>query len=171
MKQLTKKEIKKFFKNQIHRKHEIVLLLENIQYEKNLASIFRTAEAAGVKKIYLTGITPQPPFKENVEHVSRSKEKLLDWQYEPNSYFVLQNLKKEGFIRIAVELTNSAMPLHKLKEIAKANAKICLVFGSEMHGITKDCLRNCDDSVFIPMYGKGASLNVAVCAGIVLYSF
>lgn len=83
----------------------------------------------------------------------------------------MQKLQKTRFIRIAVELTNSAMPLDKLKQVAKANEKICFVFGSEMHGLSKYTLKNCDESVFIPMYGRGRSLNVAVCVGIVLYSF
>lgn len=78
MRQLSKKEIKKFFKNQIYRKQEIVLVLDNIQYERNLASIFRTAEAAGVKKIFLTGITPKPPFTKDGQNVSRHKENLIE---------------------------------------------------------------------------------------------
>ncbi len=170
MKQLTPKELKKFFKNQFTREKEIVLLLENIQYERNMASIFRIADAAGVKKIYLTGVTRKPPFDENLEHVSRHKERVIDWEYEKNSYFVLQNLRKQGFINIAVEIATNAIPLNKLKQITDANSKICLVLGSEMFGVTNDTLRNCDEAVFIPMYGKGASLNVAVSAGIVLYT-
>jgi 23S rRNA (guanosine2251-2'-O)-methyltransferase len=170
MKQLTPKELKKFFKNQFSRNKEIVLLLENIQYERNTASIFRTADAAGVKKIYLTGVSKTPPFDESLEHVSRRKEGTVDWEYQKNAYFVLQNLKKQGFITIAVEITTQSLPLEKLKPIANANDKICFVLGSEMFGVTNDTLRNCDESVYIPMYGKGASLNVAVSAGIVLYS-
>ncbi len=171
MRQLTKKELKKFFKNEISRNKEIVLLLENIQYERNVAAIFRTADAAGVKKIYLTGVSQKPPFSENLEHVSRNKERLIDWQYEKNSYYVLQNLRKEGFLNIAVEITSNSLPLAKLKDLAHANDKICFVLGSEMFGVTKDALRYCDESIYIPMYGKGASLNVAVSAGIILYSF
>jgi len=171
MKQLTKKELKKFFKTGLKRRQEIVLILENIQYERNIAAIFRTADAAGVSKIYLTGTSKTPPFEPILEHVSRDKEKLVDWEYQKNSYYVLQKLQRENFIRIAVELTNTAMPLNKLKQLADANQKICLVLGSEMFGIKKDTLKFCDDSVFIPMYGKGASLNVATSAGIVLYSF
>ncbi|BDQ04771.1 MAG: rRNA methyltransferase [Candidatus Dojkabacteria bacterium] len=171
MKKLSKKEIKKFFKEERYRKQNIVIILDNLQYTRNVASIFRTAEAAGVKKIYLTGITPQPQFDQEFQHVSRKKEKLVDWEYEQNAYWVLEQLKKQGFIRIAVELTNTAIPLYKLKDIVNANDKICFVFGSEIHGLSKTTLKNCDESVFIPMYGKGASLNVAVCAGIILYSF
>lgn len=171
MKQLTKKELKKFFKEVPDRKQEIVLILENVQYERNVAAIFRTADAAGVKKIFLTGISKQPPFTKQMQHVSRVKEKEVEWQYEKNAYYVINNLKKEKFLVVAVELTNTAMPIEQFKSIAQSNQKIALVVGSEMFGITKDTLKKCDMSVFIPMYGKGASLNVATSVGITLYAF
>lgn len=171
MKQLTKKELKRFFKEVPKRKQEIVLILENVQYERNVAAIFRTADAAGVSKIYLTGISKQPPFTKQMEHVSRFKEKEVEWKHEQNAYYVINQLKRERFLVIAVELTNSAMPLDQFKTIAQGNEKIALVVGSEMFGITKDTLKKCDMSVFIPMYGKGASLNVATSVGIALYSF
>ena len=170
MRQLTPKELKKFFKNQFSRNKEIVILLENIQYERNLASIFRTADAAGVKKIYLTGITKKPPFEESLDHVSRRKENSVQWEYEKNSFFVLQNLRKQGFINIAIEITTQSLALEELKKLGQANDKICLVFGSEVFGVTNDTLKNCDEAIYIPMYGKGASLNVGVSVGIALYS-
>jgi tRNA G18 (ribose-2'-O)-methylase SpoU len=60
--------------------------------------------------------------------------------------------------------------LKDLKKLTDANEKICFVLGSEVFGVTNDTLRNCDEAVYIPMYGKGSSLNVATSAGIVLYS-
>lgn len=170
MKQLTKKELKKFFKTQLKRNKEIVLVLENLQYDRNVAAIFRTADAAGVSKIYLTGITKTPPFEEDLTHVSRNKDELIPWQYEKNSYYVLNQLRRQQFLICAIELTNTAKPISELKKIANANDRICLVLGSETFGIKNDTLKLCNDSFFIPMYGKGGSLNVSVSTGIALYS-
>ena len=47
--------------------------------------------------------------------------------------------------------------------------KTCLIVGHEDHGVTKATLAECDDAVFIPMYGKGRSLNVHVALSIVAY--
>ncbi|MCA9386565.1 tRNA methyltransferase [Candidatus Dojkabacteria bacterium] len=170
MEQLSKKQIKKFFKKQ-KRDKEVVLILENIQYARNVAGIFRTADAAGVSKIFLTGISKTPPFGKELSKASRSKEKSVQWEYEDNTAKTLQKLKKEGFFLIAVELTNEAEEAARLSYLVSDKDKIAFVLGSEVYGVTNSTLSLCNTSVFLPMYGKGASLNVATTAGIILYSF
>ncbi|MCA9380964.1 tRNA methyltransferase [Candidatus Dojkabacteria bacterium] len=170
MEQLSKKQIKKFFKKQ-KRNKEVVLVLENIQYAKNVAGIFRTADAAGVSKMYLTGISKTPPFGKDLSKTSRSKEKSVQWDYNENTSKVLKKLKKDGYYLIAVELTNEAEEASRLSYIVSDKDKVAFVLGSEVYGVTNSTLADCDISVFLPMYGKGASLNVATTAGIILYSF
>ena len=169
MKQLTKKEIKK--KNKRFKRHQnIVLLLENIQYARNVASIFRTADAGGVSEIILTGISHTPPFGKDLVKASRHKEKRLPWTKAKSSGKAIEKLKKQGFKIIAVELTDDAIPIDQLKQYTEQMQKICFVLGNETYGITKKTLNRCDLAVSIPMYGKGASLNVSVAAGIVLFA-
>jgi tRNA G18 (ribose-2'-O)-methylase SpoU len=171
MRQLRKKELKRFFKESIKRNQEIILILENIQYERNIAAIFRLADAAGIKKIYLTGTSKTPPFSEKMAHVSRRKEKAISWEYLKESRDILKDLRKIGFLNVAIEITNDSLNLNDFAKVAKGNSKICFVAGSEVYGIKNDTLKFCDESVYIPMYGKGGSLNVAMSLAVVLYAF
>lgn len=170
MRQLKKKEVKAIIKETPKRKQEVVLLLENIQYARNLAGIFRTADAAGVRRLYLTGISQQPPFGKEMQQVSRGKEKSVEWKYEKDTGRILNTLQKLGYFIIAVELTDEAKPLTEMATLVKDRQKICLILGNEVYGVTKTALEKSDAAVYIPMYGKGASLNVATAAGVVLYS-
>lgn len=170
MRQLKKQEIKKLSKEN-KREKEIYLILENIQYATNVAAIFRTADAAGVRRIYLTGISKTPPFGKDLKKTSRSKEDSVEWMKRETTGEVIQTLKKLGFKVIAIELTEDAIPLDQLKNEIASDQKICLVAGSEVYGVNKNTLEKCDKAVMIPMYGKGASLNVSTSVGIVLYSF
>ncbi|MBE0573483.1 tRNA methyltransferase [Candidatus Dojkabacteria bacterium] len=171
MRQLNKKEIKRKYKEFPKRDKEIYLILENIEYARNVASIFRTAEAAGVRKLYLTGISKTPPFGKELRQVSRNKEKSVEWIYKENSGEAISSLKRQGFYICAVELTDSSVTLGRLKDVLRGKDKVCFVAGSEVFGIKKSTLENCDIGVEIPMFGKLASLNVSVSVGIVLYSF
>ena len=171
MKQLNKKEIKKFFKKQAKRTEEIVLILENVEYARNVAGIFRSADAAGISHIYLTGISKTPPFGKDLKKASRSKEHSVKWTYCKQSNELIEELKDDDYTIIGAEITDNSIPLVNLKKIAEKQKKLAFIFGSEVFGIKKTTLELCDYSVYIPMYGKGASLNVAVSVGIILYSF
>ncbi|GAB4283602.1 MAG: TrmH family RNA methyltransferase [Candidatus Dojkabacteria bacterium] len=167
---LSKKEIKKTFKK-FKRKQEIFLLLENIQYATNVASIFRTADAAGVRRIILTGISHKPPFGKDLSKTSRHKEKSVQWEFHKTSGKILNTLKKNGFIVVSLELTNNSVDLYSLPYKLAGRDKVCIVVGNEVHGVSKSTLEKSDLSVHIPMFGKGASLNVGVAAGILLFGF
>jgi tRNA G18 (ribose-2'-O)-methylase SpoU len=171
IKQLSKKENKKFFKEIPKRDVEIVLVLENIMYATNVASLFRTSDAAGVKKIYLSGFSKQPPFGKDLQKTSRAKERILPWEYVKDIEKILRKLRNEGFPIVALEITSEAQPLSELKEIMTRSHKLCLIAGNETHGLSKKALQMADRAVFIPMYGKGASLNVGVSVAITLFSF
>ena len=171
MRQLTKKEVKRAGKETPKRDQEIYLILENIQYATNVASIFRTADAAAVKRIYLTGISQKPPFGKDLRKTSRSKEDSVEWMYEEISGDVMAKLRKLGFFFVAIELTDNSTLLSDLKDDLKDKEKVCFIAGSEVYGIKKSTLEKVDLAVAIPMYGKGGSLNVSTAVGIVLYSF
>lgn len=167
MKTLLKKEIKKLFK-EYKQEYDFVLIVENMQYARNVAEIFRIADALKVKKVLLTGISQKPPFGKDLVKVSRSKETHVNWEYTQKSFNEIDKLKKEGYIVTALEITDESLDIKSFKSNLK-NKKIALVLGNEVYGVTKELLGHCDSSIFLPMYGKGASLNVSVSAGICLY--
>jgi len=167
MKPLLKKEIKKLFK-EYKQKVEFVLIAENIQYARNVAELFRIADALRIQKIILTGISQKPPFGKDLVKVSRSKEKHVPWEYTEKTFNAIDKLKQQGFVVTALEITDEAVEVNEYIKNIKTK-KIAIVIGSEVYGVTKELLSHCDNSVFLPMYGKGASLNVSVSLGILLY--
>lgn len=170
MRNLSKKEIKNLMKTHKNRDFNIVIILENIEYARNIASIFRTADAAGIKFIYLTGVSNHPPFGKELVRVSRHKEKSIQWQYYKNSISIINKLKLDDFYIFAIELTDKSKPFYSISLYKNKIKNICFVFGSEVFGINKKTLALCNDYFYIPMHGKGSSLNVSVSVGVILFS-
>jgi tRNA (guanosine-2'-O-)-methyltransferase len=167
MRPLIGTDLKRFLRD-YRRAHkpagEIVALLQSVEYPANVGSIFRLADGAGVSELILTGITPTPP-NPTIDKVGRYKNLRLPWRYESDPLPAIEGLRGKGFGIVAVELTDDAVPYHQYSYPQKT----CLVVGHEDHGVTKATLTACDAAVFIPMYGKGLSLNVHVALAIVLY--
>ena len=143
---------------------DVVGLLQSIEYPANVGSIFRVADGAGLTELVLTGITPTPP-NPTIDKVGRFKSLWIPWRYEKDPITAVQHLKAAGYHIVAVELADTAVPYFDYHYPRRT----CLVVGHEDHGITKATLAECDGAVFLPMYGKGRSLNVHVAFSIVLY--
>ena len=146
-------------------KRQIVVILDNIRSRENVGSIFRTADAAGVSRIYLCGITPQPPH-EKISKTALGAETVVPWEYAKQTWRLLEKLKKEDYRIIALEKTNGAKDLFRTKREQKP---VALVLGNEVDGLTPQVLKRSDLVVSIPMRGQKESLNVAVAFGIAIY--
>lgn len=169
MKQLNKKQLKQLNKSIVKHGLDIILILENIQYASNVAGLFRTADAAGVKEIIITGSSQKPPFGAKLQKASRSKEKYVVWSYEEKTKDAIDTVKRKGYTVVAVELTDESIDI---RDFIKTNTtdKIALLVGNEVGGIGKETLSQVDQSIFLPMYGKGASLNVATASAVAIYN-
>ena len=143
---------------------EVAALLQSVEYPANVGSIFRLAEAAALRQLVLTGITPLPNTA-TVAKVARFKTDRVPWRYESEAVEAIRQLKQDGYHGLALELTDAALPYQDYVYPPKT----CLVVGHEDHGVTKATLGACDGAVFLPMYGKGLSLNVHVALSIVVY--
>lgn len=172
----------------------ILVILNNIRSSENVGSIFRTCDAAGVNKIILCGYTPAPLDRFGRENKGLTKsslgaEKFVEWEKAENLKNAIENLKSHSFrpqmLRISrsknsfsdfkiigIEQSKKSVDYRKLKNYyLKSNIyNLVLVFGNEVDGLSKEDLKLCDVVAEIPMRGKKESLNVAVCAGIVLFS-
>lgn len=167
MKPLIGTDLKRFlrdYKRQHRPEKQVAALLQSVEYPVNVGSIFRMADAAGVGELVLTGITPTPP-NPTIEKVGRGKTKNVPWRYEDDPVVAARQLKKDGYRLVAVELAQNAVPYHEYDYPQRT----CLVVGHEDHGVTKATLSVCDAAVFIPMYGKGRSMNVHVALSVVLF--
>jgi len=145
-------------------KQQIHLVLNNIRSRENVGSIFRTADAAGVSKLYLCGITPIPPH-EKISKTALGAETYVPWEYCKQTRRLLGKLKKERIHIVALEKTQKSEDIFKFKP----KFPLALVLGNEVKGLSPQILKYCDKKISIPMYGKKKSLNVAVAAGVALY--
>ncbi|MBN1331628.1 RNA methyltransferase [Candidatus Dojkabacteria bacterium] len=145
-------------------KFPIHVVLENIRSAFNVGAFFRTADAAGVEKIWLSGITPYPPHNK-IPKTALGATNTVDWQYEKEPIQAVQKLKRLGCEIIAVELTKQAEIYTKINY----NKPCALIFGNEIGGVSKELLKLSDKQVKIPMYGQKESLNVEVSFAVVVY--
>jgi tRNA G18 (ribose-2'-O)-methylase SpoU len=145
-------------------RRQIVLIAHNIRSLWNIGAFFRTADAFGVKHIYLTGYTAKPP-REEIHKTALGAETWIPWSFERDPLKVLKARKKEGYEIISLELTAKSEDLHSFR----SNKPVCLVVGHEILGVPSEIIRASDKVVHIPMRGKKESLNVAVALGIALY--
>lgn len=143
---------------------KFILILPNIRSGHNVGAIFRTADGAGVDKIYLTGYSPCPPHPQ-VDKVSLGAEKSVAWEWARYTVPLLKKLKADGYNIVALEQTKKSVTLYKWKP----KFPLALVVGNEVAGIPPKLLKLCDEFVEIPMHGEKNSLNVSVAAGISLY--
>ncbi len=150
----------------------IILILHNLRSVYNVGSIFRTADALKVFKIYLTGITPSPfdmfnNLRKDFQKTALGAEKNISWQKVFKINKLLTDLKKEGYKIFAIEQSKNAVYFFKVK--LKKNEKIVLILGNEVKGLDKRILKKVDKILEIPMLGKKESLNVAIAFAVIGY--
>ena len=137
----------------------------------NVGSIFRTADAAGVEKVYLCGYTPAPldrfgAPRKDLAKVALGAEKTIPWVQVKTLASAIKQLKKENYLVAAVEQDKNSTPLFSYKP----PKKLALVLGNEVRGLSKSSLKLCDVVLEIPMRGHKESLNVSVAAGIAMFA-
>jgi tRNA (guanosine-2'-O-)-methyltransferase len=159
-----KTEIKRFMRRFERPSTRLAFLLADVEDPVNVGSAFRIADACGVDQMVLSGITARPPHK-LIGKVGRGKDKRVKWRHEEDALLAVERLKADGFRIYALEITEQATPYFAVEWAPKT----CLVVGHEDHGVTKRVIAACDETVFLPMYGKGASLNVHVALGILAF--
>ena len=159
-------------------KQENILIIHDVRSVVNVGAMFRTADAAGVSKIYLTGYTPVPidRFGKKRSDFAKSAlgaEDFVIWESKKSLPALISKLRREGFQIIAIEQDKRSIDYRKLKQINKEKNfenKNAFIAGPEVTGVPKNMLDKCDVIVEIPMLGKKESLNVSVATGIVLFS-
>lgn len=149
-------------------KTQIILILDDIRSLNNIGSVFRTADAFLLEKIYLCGITATPPNKE-IHKTALGATETVAWEYSPYVIPVIQNLKSIGVKVYAIEQVENAVYLQDFKIDKKE--KYALVFGNEVFGVNQNAIAVCDGTIEIPQLGTKHSLNIAVSAGIVIWHF
>jgi tRNA G18 (ribose-2'-O)-methylase SpoU len=154
-------------------KFEIIVILDNLRSAYNVGSVFRTAEAIKVQKIYLVGITPDPINNQKIKKVALGAEDYILWEKVEYLKPLLKKLKKEKYFLIGLEQTKyskNIFQINLLEKIKKKKKKkIALLLGQEIKGLSLKILKDLDLILEIPMFGRKESLNVAVAFGIAVY--
>lgn len=147
---------------------KFVVICDNIRSLHNIGSVFRTADGAGVDKIYLCGISGRPDeekAKKKILKVALGADKTVKWEYVKQAWRVIEDLKKEGFGVVSLEQTSKSIDFIKYKP----DFPVALIIGNEKNGVNKSLLKRSDAIIEIPMKGSKESLNVSVAFGIAAY--
>lgn len=162
-KELERKSITDFKEAQ---KTPLIIVLDDIRSLHNIGSVFRTADAFLIEKIYLCGITAIPPNKE-IHKTALGATETVSWEYQKDILEVIENLKKENVSVFAIEQVENSIFLQDFK--VEKNKKYALIFGNEVYGVSQSAIELCDGTIEIPQLGTKHSLNISVSAGIVVW--
>lgn len=161
--ELDRKSIEAFKQSE---KTPLILVLDDIRSSHNIGSVFRTADAFLIEKIFLCGITATPPNKE-IHKTALGATETVAWEHHEDVLEVITKLKKDNVTTLAIEQVESAVFLQNFK--VEKNKKYALVFGNEVYGVSQDAVALCDGCIEIPQLGTKHSLNISVSAGIVVW--
>jgi len=147
-------------------KTPIYIVLDNIRSAQNVGSVFRTMDAFRCKQLVLCGISARPPHRE-INKTALGASETVNWRYAENTLDAVSQLQGMGVSVWAVEQTEGSVLLSDFS--VEINKPIALVFGNEVKGVAQDVIDQCDGSLEIPQFGSKHSLNISVCAGIVIW--
>lgn len=142
----------------------VTVVLDNVRSLYNVGSFFRTADGAGVEKLYLCGITGRPP-KNQISKTALGAEEMVAWDHAWEAAPIVTNLQGQGYEIAAIETSVRSVDLFDWQP----NFPVCLLFGHEVEGLRPEIAALADTHVRIPMLGQKHSLNVATAGGVVIY--
>jgi tRNA G18 (ribose-2'-O)-methylase SpoU len=142
----------------------IYTILDNIRSLHNVGSIFRTADAVRLEKLYLTGITGFPPRKD-IDKTALGAVETVPWEYNKDVFALINTLKKQNIKIVVLEHTSDSQPYQEFTP----EFPVCLVVGNEVFGTQDKIVEAADTALEIPMFGSKQSLNVTIAYGIVIY--
>lgn len=168
MRKLDMEELNRISSEQFKQEanENIVIILDNVRSMNNVGSLFRTADAFKVSKIYLCGLTATPPHRE-IHKTALGATESVSWEYFKGTDEAILAIRKLGFQIIAVEQTTQSVYLHDFEP--SKDEKYAFIFGNEAFGVADEVLPLCDMSLEIPQFGTKHSFNIVVSAGIVLW--
>ena len=146
------------------KKLPIIIVLDNIRSLSNVGAFFRSADAFRIGELVLCGITACPPHRE-IHKTALGADETVKWRYFENIEAACQALKEEGYRIYAVEQVEGSVPLQDFK----FETKTAYILGNEVEGVSEEALPYCDGAIELPQAGTKHSINVSVCAGIVMW--
>ncbi len=149
-------------------KTPLIIILDNIRSLNNIGSVFRTADAFLIEKIYLCGITATPPHRD-IQKTALGATDSVAWEYVEDTLELIKDLQQQGTKIGAIEQAEGSIDLHQFTP--KVNTRYAVVFGNEVKGVQQEVVSACDTVIEIPQFGTKHSLNISVSAGVVVWDF
>lgn len=147
-------------------KTPLIVILDNVRSLNNIGSVFRTADAFLIQKIYLCGITAKPPHKD-IQKTALGATDTVNWEYLEDSLELVEKLKAEGIKVYSIEQAEGAAMLNDFKP--EPDKTTAVVFGNEVKGVQQKVVSASDGVIEIPQLGSKHSLNISVSTGVVLW--
>ncbi len=163
--ELNRKTVEDFKRSE---KTPLIIILDDVRSLNNIGSVFRTADAFLVEKIYLCGITACPPHKE-IHKTALGATDTVSWAYCTTIDQAISELRQEDIEIWSVEQVENSVMLNDFK--VKENQKYALIFGNEVKGVSEKAIELSDGCIEIPQLGTKHSLNISVSTGIVVWDF
>ena len=148
------------------KKTPIIIILDNIRSLNNIGSVFRTSDAFLIEKIYLCGITAQPPHND-IRKTALGSTETVDWEYAEHTLDVVEKLKSKNVNICSIEQAENATMLNDFKP--EPNKKYAFVFGNEVKGVDQNVVDASNVVIEIPQFGTKHSLNISVSCGVVVW--
>jgi len=148
------------------KKTPLIIILDNIRSLNNIGSVFRTADAFLIQKIYLCGITAKPPHKD-IHKTALGATDSVDWEYVENTIDLVEKLKSENVQVLSIEQAEDSVSLDKFK--TSEDATYAIIFGNEVKGVQQEVVSASDSVIEIPQFGTKHSLNISVSCGVVVW--
>ena len=166
MRKLSMEELNRLTKEAYEEveKLPVIMVLDNIRSLSNVGAVFRSADAFRISAVFLCGITACPPHRE-IHKTALGADETVHWRYFETTEAACKELKAMGYKIFAVEQVDNSIPLQHFK----AEPRSAFIMGNEVDGVSDDVLPYCDAAVEIPQEGTKHSLNVSVCAGIIMW--
>ena len=166
MRKLRNEELNRLSKAEFEQaeKTPIIIILDNIRSLSNVGAFFRTADAFRIKELVLCGITACPPHRE-IHKTALGADETVSWRYFETTEEACQTLINEGYRIFAVEQIEGSVPLQDFR----FEPNTAYILGNEVEGVSEEALPCCEGAIELPQEGTKHSLNVSVCAGIVIW--
>lgn len=148
------------------KKTPLTVVLDNVRSLHNVGSIFRTADAFRIERIYLCGITATPPNAE-IHKTALGAENSVEWAFFDDALTAVQLLKQQEYTVFAVEQAENSIPLPQLQ--LDPTKQYAIVLGNEVKGVQQQVVDACQGCIEIPQFGTKHSLNVSIAAGLVMW--
>jgi 23S rRNA (guanosine2251-2'-O)-methyltransferase len=144
----------------------LIVILDNIRSLNNIGSVFRSSDAFLIEKIYLCGITAQPPHKE-IHKTALGATESVEWEYVENTIELVKKLQEDNVLVASIEQAENSTMLQDFT--IESNQKYAIVMGNEVKGVQQEVVSASDYCIEIPQFGTKHSLNISVSCGVVLW--